>query len=484
MVAHDDDDGDAPDPVECGDVREVRSLPGCVGVDLGERARLICLLLGHLRPGSPVRAARWSGGRSWGPVLSTRPRPGRSLLPPWCRVAVVCSCSGPASTALEELRVAGLPRGLAIGVEPPDLSWGVVTVPEQPSTHTEEEDLDESADGAARRRPGRAEAVVRRADKFQQRHDVLGFPYAVLQKFGNDQAGSKAALIAYYGLFAIFPLLMLFTTILGYVLRDNDQLRKDLVDSALGSFPIIGSQLQSQVHGLTGSALAVVVGSILLLYGAIGLGLATQSAMNKVWNIPYVRWPSLPVRYLRGFAVLVLLALSTIGSTVLTGFATLTAHGEVSTALLLVGSLALNFGLILIAYMVMTAVKFTWREVVTRSGVGHHLLAGAADHRELVRGSRAPACDGDLRFLRHRHRPGGLDLPRGSVLPPRRGDQRRQALPPLAQIHHPTPADRGGQGRLRAPGADGGASWRSQVEVDFTPDADFDPLRAPRVSGE
>jgi len=193
---------------------------------------------------------------------------------------------------------------------------------------------------------------------------VLGFPYAVLQKFGNDQAGSKAALIAYYGLFAIFPLLMLFTTILGYVLHNNDQLRKDLVDSALGSFPIIGSQLQSQVHGLTGSALAVVIGSLLLLYGAIGLGLATQSAMNKVWNIPYVRWPSLAVRYLRGFAVLVLLALSTIGSTVLTGFATLTSHGQASTALLLVGSLALNFGLILLAYMVMTAVRFTVREVV------------------------------------------------------------------------------------------------------------------------
>ena len=84
---------------------------------------------------------------------------------------------------------------------------------------------------------------------------LLGFPYAVVQKFGNDQAGSKAALIAYYGLFAIFPSLMLFTTILGYVLRDNDQLRKDLVESALGSFPIIGSQLQSQVHGLTGSVL-------------------------------------------------------------------------------------------------------------------------------------------------------------------------------------------------------------------------------------
>ena len=67
----------------------------------------------------------------------------------------------------------------------------------------------------------------------------------------------------------------------------------------------------------------MVVGSILLVYGAVGLGLATQSAMNVVWNIPYVRWPSIYLRYLRALGVLVPLALSTIGVTVLTGFATL-----------------------------------------------------------------------------------------------------------------------------------------------------------------
>jgi hypothetical protein len=33
---------------------------------------------------------------------------------------------------------------------------------------------------------------------------VFAFPWAVAQKFGNDQAGGKAALMAYYGLFALF----------------------------------------------------------------------------------------------------------------------------------------------------------------------------------------------------------------------------------------------------------------------------------------
>ncbi len=220
-----------------------------------------------------------------------------------------------------------------------------------------------AADELPTRRPGVIEIAVRRVDGFQQKHGLFGFPFAVLQKFGNDQAGGKAALIAYYGLFALFPLLLLFATILGYVLKGNVKLQEQLINSALGNFPIIGPQLKSHVHSLSGSAGAVIFSSLLLLYGAIGLGLATQSAMNTVWNIPFVRWPMFLLRYLRAFAVLVLLALSTIGTTVLTGFATLASHGPFSSALLLIGSLVVNFMLILTAFMVMTADKLRWRDV-------------------------------------------------------------------------------------------------------------------------
>ena len=230
-------------------------------------------------------------------------------------------------------------------------------------------DADFGRQEGAAPRPGHAEVLIRRADRLQQDHGVFGFPFAVVQKFGNDEAGSKAALIAYYGLFALFPLLMLFTTILGYLVHNNEQLRADLVDSALGSFPIIGPQLKSQVHGLSGSAPAIVIGCLFLLYGAVGLGLATQSAMNKIWNIPYVRWPTFLMRYLRAVAILALLAVSAIGLTVLTGFATLVSHAGASTAALLLGSLVLNFALILVAFKVMTAERLAWSDTFLGAGL-------------------------------------------------------------------------------------------------------------------
>lgn len=204
---------------------------------------------------------------------------------------------------------------------------------------------------------------MRRIDRFQQRHLPLAFPVAVAQKFGNDQAGLRAALIAYYGLFAIFPLLLLFTTILGYVLHGDDALREQLVKSALGTFPIIGTQLRSPTQRLEGSVPAVFIGVLLLLYGAIGLGQATQAGMNAVWNVPYARRPGFVPRNLRSIAVLALIAASTIGSTVLIGFATLVPHGLVTTVILLLGSVAVNFLLILVAFQVMTALDLRWRDM-------------------------------------------------------------------------------------------------------------------------
>lgn len=326
------------------------------------------------------------------------------------------------------------------------------------------------------------EVLIRRGDKFQQRHGVLGFPFAVLQKFGNDQAGSKAALIAYYGLFALFPLLMLFTTILGYVLHNNDQLRKDLVDSALGSFPIIGPQLQSQVHTLSGSAFAVVIGGLLLLYGAIGLGLATQSAMNKVWNIPYVHWPSLLMRYLRGLAVLVLLAVSTLGSTVLTGFATLASHADVSRALLLIGSLGVNFGLILLAFMVMTAEKFTWRDVALGAALATvfwqtlQLLGSWYVGRELQHATETYGFFGIVIVLLAWIYLGAqlfLLAAEINVVKRYRLWPRSLTQPPL------TAADRAVFERLAKMEVRRG---EVAVQIQFMPDADFDPLEPSPVS--
>jgi YihY family inner membrane protein len=212
-------------------------------------------------------------------------------------------------------------------------------------------------------RVGWAERQVRRADRFQQRHTVLAFPWAVMQKFGNDQAGGKAALMAYYGLFALFPLLLLLVTILFYALSGNPALREQMINSTLGSIPVIGEQIKSEVHPIEGSPTALIIGIVGTIYGGLGIGFAAQNAMNTVWNIPYVRWPNIWQRYLRTFGVIGLLGLAVLSSTALTTFGTAIANGVAATVFSIAGAFVVNLGLFLLAFMVLTAESLRPRDV-------------------------------------------------------------------------------------------------------------------------
>jgi YihY family inner membrane protein len=225
------------------------------------------------------------------------------------------------------------------------------------------------AAGGQSPRIGWAERQVRRVDRFQQRHGVIGFPWAVLQKFGNDQAGSKAALMAYYGLFALFPLLLLFTTVLGFVLSGHPAVRQQLIDSTLGNFPVIGDQLRSEAHPLKGNTVALALGIAGTIYGSLGIGLASQNAMNTVWNIPYVRWPNFWFRYLRTFGVIGILGLASLTSTALAAFTTAVARGPGTAVGGVAAAAAVNFGLFLLAFMVLTAEPLRARDVALGAAV-------------------------------------------------------------------------------------------------------------------
>ena len=63
-------------------------------------------------------------------------------------------------------------------------------------------------------------------DRFQQRHRAAGYPLAVLYKYVDDQGAYLAALITYYTFVSLFPLLLLLTTILGFVLHGDPHLRR------------------------------------------------------------------------------------------------------------------------------------------------------------------------------------------------------------------------------------------------------------------
>jgi membrane protein len=126
---------------------------------------------------------------------------------------------------------------------------------------------------------------VREVDRYQRRHPIVGFPIAVVYKYFDDHGPYLAAILTYYSFIAIFPLLLISSSILGFVLQDDAALRDRLLNSALSQIPIVGDQL-GRPEGIRGSASAIVVGSMVALYGALGVGQAFQHAANVAWSVP------------------------------------------------------------------------------------------------------------------------------------------------------------------------------------------------------
>jgi membrane protein len=209
--------------------------------------------------------------------------------------------------------------------------------------------------------------VTQRLDTFQRRHSWAGFPLAVIYKFVDDQGSYLAALITYYGFLSLFPLLLLLTSILGVVLRNNPHLQQQIVESALSQIPVIGNEL-GDPKALGGGATAIVIGGLAALYGALGVANATQNAMNQIWAVPRNRRPDPFRARLRGLLLLLTAGLALIGATVLAAIGTRSGSFGASlqpvvSVLLVLASVVVNAAVFLLAFRISTAIRLSWRQI-------------------------------------------------------------------------------------------------------------------------
>jgi len=193
-------------------------------------------------------------------------------------------------------------------------------------------------------------------------------PIGVVYKFFDDQGGYLAAVLTYYAFVAIFPILLIASSVLGFVLQGHPSLQEEILTSALAQFPIVGDQL-GRPEGIEGSTSAVVVGTLAALYGVVGLGQAAQNAVNVTWAIPRNSRLNPVVSRLRSLVWLVLAGLALVLIAVLTS---LGSHLDVFGAELGTGvswlavatTVALNAGVLTMMMQLSTPQKERLREVI------------------------------------------------------------------------------------------------------------------------
>ena len=193
----------------------------------------------------------------------------------------------------------------------------------------------------------------------------LGVGYAVVKKFGEDDANLLAVALAWYGFTAIYPLLLIVVTVFGYIGVSS---LGDTVVHTLHQFPVIGDDFNpaSGSSSLHGSPWAAAIGIVGLLYGSQGVTQTAQHAMARAWNVPRAELPGFVPRLLRSLGGLFVISLAFFVTAMVGGFAAVQ------------GNLAVHIGVLIGLAFVNVALYFTgFLALSARVDRARNLLPGA-----------------------------------------------------------------------------------------------------------
>ena len=213
--------------------------------------------------------------------------------------------------------------------------------------------------------------VLDRIDVLQQSHTLTAFPVGVWLRYREDRSFEYAALLSYYGVFSLFPLLLVLVTILGLVLVDNPEFRDRLLDSVFSQFPIVGNQLAEGTDSLEGSGVVLFIGILMTLWAGLGVVKVAQDAFNTMWGVPVTSRPTFVPKLLRSLGGLLVIGIGFVATAVVTG---MTAYAPDVPGLARLAGVVLSIvtgaALLIAIFKVLTAAPVSFRSLVPGAIVG------------------------------------------------------------------------------------------------------------------
>ena len=204
-----------------------------------------------------------------------------------------------------------------------------------------------------------------RVDRLQRRVPAIGFPVAVAKRYGEDHGGWLGSLIAYYGFFSLYPLLVVFVTLATWVLDDRPTALQRVLEALWSKLPFVTDELSAgvnqQVQNLAGQGWVLGVSLIVALWGCVGVVRVLQDTVNTIWGVPRYRRPRFFSKLLRGLAVVGLLGIGVVGTAIVAGITVavdlplVAAFGAAVANIVLAGAIAIGVYHLVIGTSVRTA---------------------------------------------------------------------------------------------------------------------------------
>ena len=202
-----------------------------------------------------------------------------------------------------------------------------------------------------------------RVMRVRRRSSAVDVIVETLDGWRRHVTGRNAAVLTYYGFLSIFPLFLVASTILGLVLEDNEELRQDILDSAVAQIPVIGQEIASNSGTIGGGIWGIVVGLAVALWASTKAFVGVQNAFDDAWDVSVDHRGNPAVKRgkaLLGIAFIGTSLVATVALAAVAAAADLPAGGRV---LIVVGTLAINVVVLAAMYRFLSAFDVSWSMV-------------------------------------------------------------------------------------------------------------------------
>jgi len=207
-------------------------------------------------------------------------------------------------------------------------------------------------------------------------HKPVDVAVRTLEGYRYHRSGRNAAVIAHFGFISVFPLMLVFTTVLGFVLHGNQRLLADVQKSALAQLPFVGQQIASDPTKLHGNAIALFIGLLVSLWGGMKAFVAVHSALDDIGEEPLDERSNPFLTRLRALLGIAYVGGAQIIAAFLASVASVTGVGFITEVLLIVSAAFINSLVLALSYRWLRTAWPSWRSTLPGAISGGVLFAG------------------------------------------------------------------------------------------------------------
>jgi uncharacterized BrkB/YihY/UPF0761 family membrane protein len=214
-----------------------------------------------------------------------------------------------------------------------------------------------------------------RVVEARRRWPVVNAGVHAIERYTLHRTGRTSALISHYAFLSMFPLMLVFTTVVGFVLDGNPTLRDNIIDSAISRIPIIGPELVQNPDSLSGSVPVLVIGLLTALYGGLKAFNVVQMALDDIADVALEERPNIVGVRLRSLLGIAIVGTGWVGGAILAGLLGVSGVAWLHRAALLAGSITVNTCMLAASYRYLCTRRPSWRRVAPGAVIGGVLFA-------------------------------------------------------------------------------------------------------------